>query len=91
MFHRGSPRPTRRNPILNLLTVPLVSKRVTPSVHGGIGRTEDASGTVLPDPGMEHPLRKSVESPTLRDTVCLVQVAFDAAVGEDAQIRVAVP
>ena len=53
-------------------------------MHAGIGWAEHAGGAVLPNPGVDHPLRKRVEAPSLRNAVSFGQVAFDAPVGKNA-------
>src|SRR5262245_47152944 len=56
-------------------------------LHSRIGRAENTRRAVLPDPGMDHPLRETREAATLFLTLVLSQIALHAPVWEDAKIR----
>jgi hypothetical protein len=68
-----------------------LERLVAALAHARICRTEHARRTVLPNPGVDHPLRKCIETASLYGAVSLSKVRFDTAVGKDAQIGMAMP
>ena len=63
----------------------------TALLHIRIGWTEDACGAVLPDPGVNHPLRFGRKVAATCLTLAVIQITLDAAIGEDTKVRMPVP
>src|SRR4051794_38755571 len=78
---------TRTPKAIRCMTRPPLSS----SLDVGVCRAEHARRTVLPNPGVDHPVCLGDEPPTVLPAFRILQMHSYAAIGQEADVAVLVP